>query len=645
MLINIVLAALALNLSSSATKVDFRVTSVQTPVVLGGNLEGIADWSYSNAFADLMKQSRGFGPAGSPWTGTVKLNPAGWPTEDFGVILGTWSDTQSNGGTYQISCQCNSTPTIGLTASPGTIQNVKRDSKTGIVTAQIVVPVNGSQLMLSFTNTHGGVTNLKVLRPGYTASDTFTQPFLSHCSRFSTLRFMDYANTNGSTIKHWSDRTPPTAITYANGHQVPWDVCIALCNKLHKDAWVNVPHMADDAYVKSLATLLKSSLDPSLHVYVEYSNEVWNWGFSQATWNLNQAASDVAAGDPDLNFDKVNDKNAWAARRIAKRIKTISEQFKAVYGSQRWGTSVRPVLATQIAWPGFWLVDGLTFLNARFGAPNNYLYACAGAPYFNMGTADKNTNLTKQDVLTALQTGVNAFATDLSVDDCATLTRFYNLKFVGYEGGPDTFGPNNIAAKKAASLDPEMQTICADYLDTWYSYGFDLINWFVAGATSYDGQYGTWGLTNDMANQSTPKIRALDEVLSQRTVVLSKGIAIPGGVDPREFAGRDATWATEGGLVLSLTDWRGPYRDYLLRNTTTGKRSVVLSVGTTAANVTLELWLNNAKVATVALPNTGSETTFKNTAPASFAVGAGMNVLRVKIMSGNAAAVGKITIQ
>lgn len=644
MLINIVLAGLALKLSSSATTDGFQVAAVQTPVVLGGNLEGIADWSYSNTFADLMKQSRGFGPAGSPWSGTVKLNASGWPTEDFGVILGTWTDTQSNGGIYQISCQCSATPTIALTASPGTIQNVKRDTKSGQVTAQIVVPATGSQLMLSFTNTHGGVTNLKVLRPGYTASDTFTQSFLSHCSRFSTFRFMDYANTNGSAIKHWSDRTLPASTTYANGNQVPWELCIALCNKLHKDAWVNVPHMADDAYVKSLATLLKGSLDPSLHVYVEYSNEVWNWGFSQATWNLNQAASDVAAGDPDLNFDKVNDKNAWAARRIAKRIKTISDQFKTVYGSQRWATTIRPVLATQIAWPGFWLVDGLTFLNARYGAPSNYLYACAGAPYFNMGNADKNTNLTKQDVLTALQAGVNAFATDLSVDDCATLARFYNLKFVGYEGGPDTFGPNNIAAKKAASLDPELQTICAEYLDTWFSYGFDLINWFVAGATSYDGQYGTWGLTNDMANQSAPKIKALDEVLSQKSVVLSKGIAIPGEVDPRQFAGRDATWATEGGLILSQTDWRGSYRDYLLRNNTAGKRSVVLSVGTTAANVTVELWLNNARVATVTLPNTGSETTFKNTAPVSFSIGAGMNVMRVKIASGNAAAIGKIRI-
>ena len=645
MLINFVLAAYVLHLSQAgvATSIS-RVVSPQAPVVLGGNLEGIADWSYSNAFADLMKQSRGFGPAGAPWTGTVSVDSNGWPTEDFGVILGTWPDTVSNGGTYKISFKCATTPTIGLTASPGSIQNIKRVPTTGIVTADLVCPANGSQLMLSFTNTKGGVTDLKVLRPGAASTDTFTQPFLKHCSRFSVFRFMDYQNTNGSLVKQWSDRTLPSAPTYANGNQVPWEVCIALCNKLHKDAWINVPHMADDAYVQSLATLFKNTLDSSLHVYVEYSNEVWNWSFVQATWNKNQAAADVAAGDPDLNYDNVNDGNVWSARRIAKRIKTISDDFKKVYGSQRWASTIRPVLATQIAWPGYWLVDGLTFLDARFGPPNSYLYACAGAPYFNMGTADQSTTLSKQDVLNALQAGVAEFATDLNVDDCATLARFYNLKFLGYEGGPDTFGPNNVAAKKAASLDPQMQSICATYLDNWYGYGFDLINWFVAGATSYDGPYGTWGLTDDMANQSTPKIKALDEVIAQKSVPLSKGIAVPGAIDPRQFAGRDATWATEGGLTLSLTDWRGPYRDYLIRNEASGKRSVTLSVGTNQTGVSLELWLNNTKVGVLALPNTGSQTTFENSSKVTFAIGAGMNVLRVKIVSGNGAAVNKITV-
>lgn len=631
-----------------AGAISLGVASAQstTPINLGGNLEGVTDWSYSNVFADMVKQSRGFGPPTTPWSGTVAVDAKGWPTVDFGVILATWPGMNGIAGTYKISCVCATTPTIGLVASPGQIANEVRNPKTGVVTADLVYPAGGSQLMLNFTKTNGGVRNLQVMRPGYKTTDVFTTPFTTHCSRLAALRFMDFQATNGSSIQHWSDRTPAGAPSYSSAAnaQVPWEVCIAPCNKLNKDAWINIPAKADDSYVEDLAQLFHRTLNPNLHVYLEYSNEVWNWGFSQATWNQTQAAADVASGDPDLNYDKVNDKNVWCARRIAKRIKTISDIFRRVYGNGGWATSVRPVLATQIAWPGYWLVDGLTFANDRFGAPNKYLFACAGAPYFNLGTADQATNLSKQQVLQALAASVEAQKTDLSMDACATLSRFYNLKFLGYEGGPDTFGPNNIAAKKAASLDSGIQPICANYLNVWFGYGFDLLNWFVAGATSYDSQYGTWGLTNDMTNPSAPKIKAFDQVKAQGKAVLTEGISVPGKVDPRQFCLRDANWQTGGGLTLNPTDWRGPYRDYLLRVQTAGSHPITLSVGTDQAGVKVQVWLNNVQVGAVALPSTGSLSTFKTTVPLAVKMNAGMNVIRVKFVAGDQASVSQITV-
>ena len=67
-------------------------------------------------------------------------------------------------------------------------------------------------------------------------------------------------------------------------------------------------------------------------------------------------------------------------------------------------------------------------------------------------------------------------------------SRYYGLKHLAYEGGPDTFGPFNIALKKAATLDVRMKQICIDYLTTWFSYGFDTFNWFVISPTTYDTQ-------------------------------------------------------------------------------------------------------------------------------------------------------------
>jgi hypothetical protein len=611
-------------------------------------MEGIADWSYSNFFADLVKQSRGFGPPQSPWSGTVAVDANGWPTEDFGVILATWPTMKNVGGDYKISLWCATTPTIGLVASPGQIENESRNAATGIVTADLIYPENGGQLMLSFTNTNGGVKNLQVMRPGYSApanpsTNLFTTPILTQLQNFSTLRFMDWDGTNGNTTVTWAQRTPPTAPSYAGGNVVPWEACIDLCNQTGKDAWINVPAEADDEYVTNLAHLFHAQLNPGLHLYVEYSNEVWNWGFPQATWNLNQASADVAAGDPDLNFDNCNNQYTWCARRIAKRIKTISGQFKTEYGSS-FATTVRPVLATQVEWPGYWLVDGLTFLNARYGPPSNYLYACAGAPYFNLGNANNLTTLTTTQVLAALSNSVTALNTDLNVEACETMSRYNNLKFIGYEGGPDTFGPNDIAAKEAASMDPRMQPIVQTYLNTWLGYGAGLINWFSGGASNYYSQYGTWGITDDMADTNSPKLLGVQAVEAANTVTLTQGSACPGSVHPMQYCMRDANWRNEGMPTLSPTDWRGPSRDYLLRTTATGTRKLFLLTATTDPTVSLNIYLNNQKIGVIKVPATSSSSSFAKTPVLNVPMTTGMNTLRVEIGTGSACAVDSIII-
>ena len=65
--------------------------------------------------------------------------------------------------------------------------------------------------------------------------------------------------------------------------------------------------MVDDDYVTNLAKVLYNKLNPNLHVYVEYSNEVWNYGFSQASWALNQAVQMVNNGTwgPVLAYDSI----------------------------------------------------------------------------------------------------------------------------------------------------------------------------------------------------------------------------------------------------------------------------------------------------------------------------------------------------
>src|SRR5205085_1968841 len=96
------------------------------------------------------------------------------------------------------------------------------------------------------------------------------------------------------------------------------------------------------------------------------------------------------------------------------------------------------------------------------------------------------------------------------------------------------------AAKKAASLDPavasadgrSMAQLVQQYMSTWYANGGGLFAWFTAGATSYDTNYGTWGLTNDMTNAAAPKIAGVDAVRAAAPPAAAGGNAAPGAFNP-----------------------------------------------------------------------------------------------------------------
>jgi hypothetical protein len=287
------------------------VCSDLTPV--GANLDGIADYSRTVPFVDLVRQSRKFGSPSTPWDGNCAVDSLGWPTTDFGVIL-TDGLLHFGGSTFQLRGVFAVKPNIVPTACSPSIQNVVWDASTKVLTATVVSSTNDDQLMLGFTDTSGGCRDLSVRITGYADTDVFTSQWLSMLSKFQVLRFMDWGSTNGNPVANWADRTPPTHPSWAYGpignSGAPWEVIIQLVNTLKKDIWINVPHQATDDYVTNLAQLFKQNLDPTLNLYIEYSNEVWNWQFEQATWNLNFAIDEVTnKGDPNhLNYDLCGNK-------------------------------------------------------------------------------------------------------------------------------------------------------------------------------------------------------------------------------------------------------------------------------------------------------------------------------------------------
>ena len=146
---------------------------------------------------------------------------------------------------------------------------------------------------------------------------------------FSVLRTMDFTDTNNNPQVNWSDRSHATDATQGTANGVAWEYVIDLANATNKDIWINIPEGATDDYVKQLATLLKNNLNPGLHVYVEYSNELWNGSFSQFNANLTAAQAEASTlGSVSSVYDL-----AW--RRIGQRIEQIRGRLCLRLGERR----------------------------------------------------------------------------------------------------------------------------------------------------------------------------------------------------------------------------------------------------------------------------------------------------------------------
>ncbi|MBX3359560.1 MAG: hypothetical protein KF745_14160 [Phycisphaeraceae bacterium] len=616
---------------------------------VGAGLQQVNDFGYDNAFVDVVKQSRPFGSPGTPWDESSPLDANGWPIGDCGVVLMSGVDGQPGfGGTYRISFECVTTPTISTVVCPGTIHDVVRNPATGVVTALLDYPeATASSLNLAFTGTVNGIRNLRVIRPGYSDTAVFTTPFLNHIQRFRTLRFMDWTRTNGDPERLWSDRATTSSVSYAGDEGVPWEVCIDLCNRVGADLWVNIPHMADDEYVTELAALIQNRLQPQLKVYVEYSNEVWNYGLPQAVWNLEQAVREGTSGVAPYGYDGLTDEQVWSWRRVAFRLKQISDDFREVFGPDQMMSRIRPVYAAQISFIGQH-DTGLSFIEDNYGPPSNYFYAIAGAPYFGPDNAvvphtPSGTIADQADaLLTAMAKSASYWAQSREMRVLSTLASFHRLRLLAYEGGPDTVGPDYIQAKRAASYSPRMQTICEDYLNDWARAGGGLFMWYVAGAGTWQSQNGTFTMVEAISDTSNPKLDAISSILAASPPSPTVGKVIPGEIDAR-FHAYHLPAAIEEPFLGSLAINQEYY--FPVRAGQSGIYPIRLMMGSDQTPSSIQVSTGPGQVAVLWAPFTGSSTIFAPTATANLALTAGPGAIRLRILNNYAYNVQSLLVE
>jgi hypothetical protein len=504
---------------------------------LGVELDGIGDGSRSMPFVDAAKTLRPFTRLGK--NEAAPIDADGWPTADCQTVLfdirpfGTWNPPIDDpdafqpdwSGTYKLSLAGQA----GISAEGGAaVRELKYDPKRNLTTADLVVPKGEGLVVLAFRSTArtsdgpmgSGFTKLRVIRPGYAddTSQVFTDEFLKALRPFAVLRFMDWLSSNhnpgyygdeGHHLLKWRSRRLPTDATQQDTggkYGAAWEYVVELANATGKDIWINIPVAASDDYIEQLARFLRASLKPSIKVYIEHSNEVWNYGFPQYIYNKLAAVEEVKWNPASpLCQDETKDEEVLARRRHAMRLHDIDEIFASVFGKEAILTRIRPIYASWLISPEPHFHEVLKWMNEVYGPPTNYLYAIASAAYYNAEKAGPNDS--PDAILSAMKRSADDNrAPHLKLKAIADR---YGLKYAQYEVGPDNGGgkTQNVANRIRANRLPGMGDLVQYDAEKWFGLGGDLYMYF-AMPGSYS-RYGCWGLSEDIRQLDTTKWQAI----------------------------------------------------------------------------------------------------------------------------------------
>jgi hypothetical protein len=454
---------------------------------LGINIAGPAYFNTELPFVDLFRMSRswevklqaGGTPAGAPsldengWV--TRLPPASWAETPLAmqgrIPQGVWTVLYDGVGKVEMWGRLET-----LRQQPGRIEfRVSAHDAAEVV------------LRIWRTEPNDYVRNIRVVMPQQEASHT-TNPwnptFLRRWQGMAALRFMDFMETNNSRIAKWSERPRPEHATFA-GRGVALELLIDLANRLKSDPWFCMPHLADDDYVRRFASMVKEHLDPTLNIYVEYSNEVWNGMFQQ-----HRHASDRGR---ELKLAR-NDFEA-GVRYTALRATQIFRLWEQVFGTR---SRLVRVLASHAANPA----TASAMLNVE-GAVRN-ADALSIAPYVGVSPSPNGKPSDTEASRWTLEQLFAMLDKELANQERAirshnALAQRHRLRLIAYEAGQHLVGiggaENNDALTvlfRAANRHPRMGELYQRMYRAWESADGDLICHF--SSVSPSSKWGSWGL-------------------------------------------------------------------------------------------------------------------------------------------------------
>ena len=499
---------------------------------IGTNLSAPVDWGSEWPFVNIMKNSRRWITSNVAWvpggqnlldTGlrdSVPMDSLGYPlkipveidhpnTDTAQRVEAIWANTRAlPERRYTLLYEGT-----GLIDFWGDAQIVS--AEPGRMEVQVSHHDNIMILRILQSEEGDHIRNIRFLLPGTEDSyreQPFTESWLEKLEPFNAFRFMNWGFTNNSDIRHWSERTDMREVTYSTGTDggtgIPYEWWIDLCNKKQADAWINIPHRADSHFIVRMARMFRDSLDPGLKLYVEYTNEYWNWIFDQAHY---------------IN-DSLNQQLDWPSR-YAPRLGEVMRIWSRVFEGEEH--RLRRVFATQHAWPwlGWQVLDQM-----QIEGTLRYIDALSVAGYMSTDTealSELGAQATAEDVIEG--------ARELTFDPQEWLMNGWNehtrmadsfdLELHFYEGGqhftPEPFGEPQpyCPALNAAQTHQGMYALYQQLFDTLEILDdapMQFMHFSFIADTSC--RYGSWGALQHQWEQNAP----FDEIAPKYQALLDR---------------------------------------------------------------------------------------------------------------------------
>jgi hypothetical protein len=483
-------------------------------------------------FVDLFRLSLPFEEA-RPWLtkGNIKYDEHGWPKNLNGGVAGTRF--------------INNFPAKSI---PNAVYIVLYDGQGKIeygANARLVRHTYGRDLIeiradkkgrinatlrITESNPKNYIRNIRIVMPGgickhdpfrrvSKAADCGSRPFLSFAGHseeivfnpdylnfmkdFRVIRLMNMSGITRNNLSKWENRPQLTDASWGGKEGtrgIPLEVMVKLANIIMADPWFNLPHRADDDFIRHYASYVKQHLKPGLKAYIEYTNEAWNGIFSQAHY--------IKDRGQQLRLD-ANRANA-GYKFYSRRSVDIFKIWEEVFGGPGRLVRVMGGMATNVP---------LTHLLLGYEEAFKHTDAFAIAPYFHATQENQKSIQSVDEVFALLKSVRNKYSipnTLRNVKAQVRITKRYGVDLIAYEGGQHLVAYKTHSNESSsnpylikANKDDRMAKLYYEFLKGWKDAGGKL---FVAFSAPRDYNWiGSWGIKEYITQNPNiaPKYRAL----------------------------------------------------------------------------------------------------------------------------------------